>query len=554
MVGVGEFLASAALKQVGGMLGSAIWEAIASQLKLGDELKGLKDTVDTIQNSMVRVEKRLNKDGDVCVWMRELKAAAYDMEDIIMELEGDILSNKDGSQNNKSTTEISIPLMLRRSMASKLKDMKQRLDNIEKLRRFDLMVDTSSDDQDVIQMRATGPCLVEGILGRDQDKVELMKLLQEDCKHTIIPIYGFGGLGKTTLAQMVFDDNTTKRDFDIQIWVYVSTSFSDEKIGRSIISQVDGQSNQYDLSSVQMRVEMILRGKKYLIVLDDLWEENTGQLEKIEAMLKGGAPGRKIIVTTRSEQVAKRLNRELPFKLGALQYDDCWKLFKAKAFPNGIKESEMAKVHMGEKIVEKCGGVPLAVKSLGDRLLDMPMHKWEETLKSDLWEDERDPTTGTTSTLILPSLKISYYHMPYYLRPCFVYFSAFPKGFIIEKRELIHKWIALRFVLTTHRAEEYLQELCQMSFLEATSDSISVSYIIYTGLISARYSKLNNPHNVLFKMHDLVHELARSVAIEEVAVCDGKQRSFGKEDNYRYTLLLNFKEASLFGSTWLLES
>ncbi|XP_022681592.1 putative disease resistance protein RGA1 isoform X2 [Setaria italica] len=250
-------------------------------------------------------------------------------------------------------------------------------------------------------------------------------------------------------------------------------------------------------------------------------------------MLKGGAPGRKIIVTTRSEQVAKRMNRELPFKLGALPYDDCWKLFKAKAFPNGIKESEMAKVHMGEKIVKKCDGVPLAVKSLGDRLLDMPMHKWEETLKSDLWEHERDPTTGTTSTAILPSLKISYYHMPYYLRPCFVYFSAFPKGFVIEKRELIHKWIALRFVLTTHRAEEYLHELCQMSFLEATSDSIS---------ISARYSKLNNPHNVLFKMHDLVHELARSVAIEEVAICDGKQGSFGpKKDNYRYTLLLNFK-------------
>ena len=102
------------------------------------------------------------------------------------------------------------------------------------------MADTSSDDQDMIQMRATGPCLEEGIVGRDKDKAELMKLLQEDCKHAIIPIYGFGGLGKTTLAQMVFDDSTTKRDFDICVWVYVSTKFSNEKIGRSIISQVDG--------------------------------------------------------------------------------------------------------------------------------------------------------------------------------------------------------------------------------------------------------------------------------------------------------------------------
>ena len=115
-----------------------------------------------------------------------------------------------------------------------------------------------------------------------------MKLLQEDCKHAIIPIYGFGGLGKTTLAQMVFDDSTTKRDFDICVWVYVSTKFSNEKIGRSIISQVDEQGNQYDLPSVQKRVEMILSGKKYLVVLDDLWEENTSNLNQLKAMLKGG--------------------------------------------------------------------------------------------------------------------------------------------------------------------------------------------------------------------------------------------------------------------------
>jgi len=338
------------------------------------------------------------------------------------------------------------------------------------------MADTSSDDQDMIQMRATGPCLEEGIVGRDKDKAELMKLLQEDCKHAIIPIYGFGGLGKTTLAQMVFDDSTTKRDFDICVWVYVSTKFSNEKIGRSIISQVDGQGNQYDLPSVQKRVEMILSGKKYLVVLDDLWQENTSNLNQLKAMLKGGAPGSKIIVTTRSEQVAKRMNRELPFKLDALPYDDCLKLFKDKAFPNGSEESDEF-VKVGEKIVQKCGGVPLAVKSLGDRLLDMPLRKWEETLKSELWEGERDPTTATAATAVLPSLKISYSYMPYYLRPCFVYFSAFPKGFVVEKRDLIHRWIALGFVSTADRAQEYLQELRQRSFLEATSASTSVSYM-----------------------------------------------------------------------------
>jgi hypothetical protein len=232
-----------------------------------------------------------------------------------------------------------------------------------------------------------------------------------------------------------------------------------------------------------MRVGTILSGKKFLIVLDDLWEENTSNLNQLQAMLKGGAPGCKIVVTTRSEQVAKRMNRELPFKLGALPYDDCLKLFKDKAFPNGSEESDEF-IKVGEKIVKKCGGVPLAVKSLADRLLDMPLRKWEETLKSELWEGERDPTTAIASTAVLPSLKISYYYMPYYLRPCFVYFAAFPKGFVIEKRDLIHRWIALGFVSTTD-AEVYLQELRQMSFVEATSISTSVSYIIYihTGLL-----------------------------------------------------------------------
>jgi hypothetical protein len=101
MVGVGELLASAALKQVAGMLGTAIWDAIASQLKLSDELKYLRDTVATIVN--VKSDKRLMKDGDGRIWMRELKAAAYDMEDMVMEFEGDILRNRDGSLSNNST-------------------------------------------------------------------------------------------------------------------------------------------------------------------------------------------------------------------------------------------------------------------------------------------------------------------------------------------------------------------------------------------------------------------------------------------------------------------
>ncbi|OEL14813.1 putative disease resistance protein RGA3 [Dichanthelium oligosanthes] len=477
MVGVGEFLASAVLKQVGGKLATAIWKAIASQLKLGEELSGLQIMLANIQTGLRKAEKRSMKDASACIWMRELKAAAYDLEDMLMDFEYEISRNNDDSESNSPTKEVSIPLKLRPTLYSMLNGMKTRLENIANLRRFDFVADTSSDDQDVIQTQSTGAALGEDIVGRIKEKEEMMELLREDCEHSIIPIYGFGGLGKTTLAQMVYNDSATKADFDIRIWVYVSTKFGVEKIGRSVISQVEGQSNQFDFPSVQKRVEMILHGKRSLIVLDDIWEEDACRLEDIRTMLKFDKPGSKIIVTTRSEQVAKRMNIKLPFKLGVLLYEDCWDLFKAKAFPLGIAESQMEKEVMGEQIVKKCEGVPLAVKSLGYRLQSAPLAKWEETLKTDLWQERCDPTTATTSTAVLPSLRISYYYMPYYLRPCFVYFSAFSKGFTMEKSDLMQRWIALGFVATTQHAEKCLQELLAMSFLEAVTTSPLVSYI-----------------------------------------------------------------------------
>uniref|UniRef100_A0A0E0ACF7 Uncharacterized protein n=1 Tax=Oryza glumipatula TaxID=40148 RepID=A0A0E0ACF7_9ORYZ len=248
-------------------------------------------------------------------------------------------------------------------------------------------------------------------------------------------------------------------------------------------------------------------------------------------MLRGGKPGSKVIVTTRSERIAKRMNSKLPFKLDALPGEDCWNLFRTMAFPAGVMDPQtLEKEKVGQQIVERCRGVPLAVKSLAYRLQNEPLRRWEETLKSDLWEEEQNPTSATRSTAILPSLKLSYYYMPEYLRPCFAYFAVFPKGFVVEKISLIQRWTALGFVAPTHHPDDYLQELVGMSFLQAVSVSPP---------ISQRYCK---PPSTLFQMHDLVHQLAMSVSSDEVAVSDGSRggRSCLKMENCRYMLFSNF--------------
>lgn len=263
-------------------------------------------------------------------------------------------------------------------MRGKLNDMKRRLEKIAKLKELDFTPGISSGDQEglhnqrVSVRRAEGPLPGEDIVGRTREKEVMMRLLQQDCEHSIIPIYGFGGLGKTTLARMVFEDSGTTDDFDVRVWVPVTDKFDLEKIGRSILSQVeDGPSTQYDYTAVQLHVGKILRDKRSLIVLEDIWEDDKDNLEELRVLLgvaknsrnKEVGPKRiKVVLTTRSKGIAELMNEQFQFKLDVLPYDDCLKLFRAKAFPLSRNVgSRVEKEKVGGMIVQKCKGFPLAV-------------------------------------------------------------------------------------------------------------------------------------------------------------------------------------------------
>ncbi|TVU50755.1 hypothetical protein EJB05_02144, partial [Eragrostis curvula] len=334
------------------------------------------------------------------------------------------------------------------------------------------------------------------IVGRTEEKKEILSSLLESMtqKIIILPIYGIGGIGKTTFAKMIYNDINFKHYS--RVWVYVSPRFDLNKIGNSIISQLKDLKDMLNLG------------------------------ESINTV---------ILVTTRNERVAEKIcTNHKPYKINSLTNDMCWHVIKEKCGFEARDDREQLR-DIGWNIALKCGGVALAAQSLGYMLQSMTFDEWMKVKDSDIWNEsisedvslsnhvlaslklsynkgvalaaqylgymlpsmkfdewmkvkdsdicnESISEVVSLSNHVLASLKLSYNNMAPCLRSCFTYCSVFPKGHRIAKGDLIQQWISLGFITPTkllstmQLSEQYIVQLLGLSFLQH-SMSPSVSYI-----------------------------------------------------------------------------
>ncbi|KAJ6889211.1 disease resistance protein RGA4 [Populus alba x Populus x berolinensis] len=318
----------------------------------------------------------------------------------------------------------------RRDIALKIKEVCEKVDVIAKDRvtyGFDPYRATDIRVIDELQRLTTTSFVDESsAIGRDGEKRNVVsKLLAESSQEAqdvdVISIVGLGGIGKTTLAQLAFNDSEVTAHFEKKIWVCVSEPFDEVRIAKAILEQLEGRAtNLVELQSLLQGVSESITGKRLLLVLDDVWTENHGQWEKLKPSLTGCATESRILVTTRKHSVVTMMGTDHVINLEKLSDEVCRSIFNQVAFHKRSKDECERLTEIGDKIASKCKGLPLAAKVLGvdasklgeatvetsiERVRHLSMMLSEETsfpksihkakgLRSLLIDSSRDPSLG----------------------------------------------------------------------------------------------------------------------------------------------------------------
>jgi Leucine-rich repeat (LRR) protein len=488
-------------------------------------------------------EKQAAGDRAVSRWLERLEDVVYDADDLLDAVSTEAL-RRDIMTRDKKAKKVRIffsksnQLAYLLKMARKIKAIRKRLDAINADRqKFQLEV-RHVETRVVNRERDQTHSLVreEVVIGRENDKKAVIDCLMDSKVEenvSVLPIVGIGGLGKTTLAQLVFNDEQFQKGFDLKMWVCVSDIFDVKNIVEKILeAATEKKPDPAEMNTLVGKLKKEIEGKKYFLVLDDVWNGDHEKWCRLKVVLMGGARGSRILVTTRNEVVARTIRQESvakiigtveSYSLEGLDEDASWSLFKLKAFEKGQEPKNSSVVALGKEMVGKCSGVPLAITTIGSLLGSKNSEKEWLSFKNNELSKISQEENG-----IIPTLKLSYDHLPSHLKHCFAYCCLFPKDYEFRISELVMHWIAQGFVLSSDDenrcleevGNEYLKDLLWRSFFqEAQMDEFGDVWRC--------------------KMHDLMHDLAISVAGSLIATLDDKKTNVDKK-NRHVSLLVGY--------------
>ncbi|XP_074588067.1 putative disease resistance protein RGA3 [Curcuma longa] len=486
-----------------------VFEELQKVYGVRDELVKLQNSVSLIQAVLNDAQESEETRNSVKQLLNELRKVAYRANDILDEVATEMqrqqlikyaaVRNSLGPVNPKR-------LLFQRDVYSEIQSIEEELDKITKRCPWSALTPRNGSQRTHISesTSVSPPC----VLGLESEKQKIKKELltplseQTDSAVSVISIIGMPGVGKTTLAQELFDDETVKKHFELRLWVYVSRDFDLMRIMRCMIESIDGFTcDLSSLNNLQQEVRKKVRGRRYLLVLDDVWQESK-EWERLKSSLYSAGKGSKILVTTRSEKVAVFMAaNSRPFELEGLSMEDCWSLICQPTLSRDPSASFTLDLYESHA-VDKCRGLPMAAKALGQRLAsETDRGKWGTILTGQSWE-----FSGSSSSIMEP-LSLSYQDLPRYLKPCFAYLSIIPRGCELERDFIIQLWMAQSFIRPTGTEQmedvgsDYLDSLIRSSFL--------------------RYSHFDHEsRQKRYVMHDVFHELARHVAAEEISVVE----------------------------------
>ncbi|CDP19019.1 unnamed protein product [Coffea canephora] len=495
------------IDELGDVVVKQLGEKINLVMGVEKEVANIKRKLETIQNVLHDVERRRLKDKSVGKWLEELEDLTYEMDDVLDEWNIKIQKPKnEGTQQNAR-------LQATFDIALKIKSINEKLElTLKEADQFKFISIGGIPDSQRIM--TTSIIDESEVCGREFDKDALLdQVLSKSSSQgrkgvQVISVVGAGGSGKTTLAQLLFNNDKVKVHFELRNWICVSDPFDQKRIAKAILENAGKSSQESELDPLIQRIKETFSGKRFLLVLDDVWTEDDSKWKPFQYSLKDGAPGCVILVTTRSHRVATAVGSTATHDLGMISDSDCWLIMQRLAFAN--KSGDLCKKveSIGQKIAEKCKGLPLAAKTMGSLLrFKDTVQQWQNVLDSEIWQLKE------AAVELFPHLYLSYNELSPELKRCFSYCAVFPKDHVIYvEEELIGMWIAQGYVLPRRRGErlelvgrEYFNNLAMRSFFQELEK------------VGDEYKQC--------KMHDIVHDFAQFLTKNEF-VDFGRLRSF----------------------------
>ncbi|PHU04007.1 hypothetical protein BC332_29258 [Capsicum chinense] len=474
-------------------------------------LEKLEDILLGLQIFLSDAENKQASDPLMRQWLNKLQSAVDSAENLMEEVNYEALRLKvEGHHQNLAETSnqqvfrlFSEALGGRRSsddfflnIKEKLEGTIKSLEELEKqIGRLGLQRYFGSGKK--LETRTSTSVVESDVFGRQNEKKELIdRLTSKEASEknlTVVPIVGMGGMGKTTLAKAAYSDEKVQSHFNLTAWFCVSEPYDACRITKGLLQDIGSFDLKDDnnLNRLQVKLKESLNGKRFLIVLDDVWSDNYNEWDDLRNIFVHGDIGSKIIVTTRKESVALMIGSGAIY-VGTLSDEDSWALFRRHSLENGDPMGHAELAEVGKQIAAKCKGLPLALKTLAGMLRSKSeIEGWRRILKSEIWELPNND--------ILPALMLSYNELPPHLKPCFSFCAIFPKDYPFRKEQVIHLWIANGLV--EQQGDKRIQDLGNQYFNELRSRSLF-----------KRVPESSERDGGKFLMHDLVNDLAQTAS------------------------------------------
>ncbi|CDP19779.1 unnamed protein product [Coffea canephora] len=494
------------IDQLSDVLVTQLGEKVNLVMGVEKEVANISSKLATIEKVLHDAERRRLKDRSVGIWLEKLEDITYEMDDVLDEWNFKIHGAKNERTQQNARLQATLWSKVRSfipSLCSCLKQVPVRSDIALKIKSINEKLELTLKEGDQFKFISTG-----GIPdSQDFQRIMTTSIIDES------EIYGAGGSGKTTLAQLLFNNDEVKNHFDLRNWICVSDPFDQKRIAKAILENAGKSSQESELDPLIQRIKETFSGKRFLLVLDDVWTEDDTKWKPFQDSLKDGALGSMALISD----------------------SDCWLIMQRLAFAR--KSGDLCKkvARIGQKIAEKCKGLPLAAKTMGSLLrFKDTVQQWQNVLDSEIWQLEE------AAVELFPHLYLSYNELSPELKRCFSYCAVFPKDHVIDVEDLIWLWIAQGYVRPRRRGEslelvglEYFNNLAMRSFFQELEKVET-----YYGL--TEYMKC--------KMHDIVHDFAQFLTKNECHALDGTGRNSSSERPRHLTILEEGTEEEMFSS------